>query len=339
MTFTEITEKNKVNYNKVVTHPLQSYEWGEFRKKTNTTVIRYGVEKNGKLIDGFTLTLHTIPKTNYTIGYLPKGNNPTREILEKLREIGKKHNCIFIQLEPNIKKGNSKIISHKNLVKSHRPLFTKYTFEIDLTKDEEILLKKFSSKTRYNIRLAKRKGVIVHEDNSETAFKKYLELTQETTKRQNFYAHTPTYHKKMWETLSRSTRANTLSTHLLTAEFEEEILTTWMLFVFNDALYYPYGASTTKYKNLMASNLVMWEAIRFGKKLGLKTFDLWGALSPDADSRDPWFGFHKFKLGYNPEHIEFVGSYNLIINPTIYKIYKIADRFRWIYLKLKAKFS
>ncbi len=338
MNFIDITEKNKSQYNTVVSHPLQSFEWGEFREKTGIKIVRRGVEEKGEMTDGFTITIHKIPKTKYNIGYLPKGNNPTKEVLSEIERIGKENNCIFVQLEPNIESPSGDKFNKKNLVHSAHPLFTKYTFEIDLKKSEDELLKEFGSKTRYNIRLAHKKGVRVEIDYSKKAFDKYLELTNETTKRQEFYAHTPSYHKTMWETLSKKNPKG-LSAHLLTATFEKEILTTWILFTFKDTLYYPYGASTQRHKNLMASNLVMWEAILFGKKMGLKKFDLWGSLGPDAKESDSWYGFHKFKLGYNPRHVEFVGSYDLIINPRLYTGYKIADKLRWSYLKLKSRFS
>src|SRR5687768_5341757 len=101
--FIDITESEKEDFNRVVNHPLQSFEWGEFRKKTGLRVIRKGLVKNGKIIDGFTLTLHRIPKTKFYIGYLPKGNEPTEEVLAELQRIGSYENCVFIQLEPNIK--------------------------------------------------------------------------------------------------------------------------------------------------------------------------------------------------------------------------------------------
>ncbi|MBU3979240.1 peptidoglycan bridge formation glycyltransferase FemA/FemB family protein, partial [Patescibacteria group bacterium] len=79
----------------------------------------------------------------------------------------------------------------------------------------------------------------------------------------------------------------------------------------------------------------MWEAIRFGKKLGLKKFDMWGALGPNPNPKDPWYGFHNFKEKYAPRYVEFIGSYDLVINPLLYQLYKFADRLRWFYLKLK----
>jgi len=126
-----------------------------------------------------------------------------------------------------------------------------------------------------------------------------------------------------------------LTAHLLTAKYKNKILTAWILFVFKDTLYYPYGASSSENREVMSSNLMMWEAIRFGKNLGLKKFDMWGALGPNPDKKDPWYGFHSFKEKYGPEHLEYIGSYDLVINPILYQLYKVADKLRWIMLRLK----
>lgn len=316
-------------------HPLQSFEWGEFRKKTGIKVIR------GK---NFQLTIHRIPHFPWNIAYLPKGSMPTYEMINELLEIGKQEKCIFIQLEPNIIKDtgekalNILISKYPNIHPSAHPLFTKYTFILDLTKSEDELLKNMSPKTRYNIRVAQKHGVEVIEDNSDKAFKEYLRLTKETTQRQGFFAHTEDYHRKMWETLRTTNHkqltSNKLTSHLLLAKYKNQVLAAWILFVYEDTLYYPYGASSSKHRETMTSNLMMWEAIKFGKKLGLKKFDMWGALGPNPDEKDPWYGFHRFKKGYGPEMIEFVGSFDLVIKPVLYKGYKAADKLRSLYLKL-----
>jgi len=125
--------------------------------------------------------------------------------------------------------------------------------------------------------------------------------------------------------------------HLLKAIYEGKTLTTWVLFELNDVLYYPYGASSNQNKEVMASNLMMWETIKLGKKHGCKMFDMWGSMGPEPDRSDPWYGFHRFKQGYGGELTEFVGTYDLVVNRTLYKIYILVDKLRWIVLKLLAK--
>ncbi|MBI4089231.1 MAG: peptidoglycan bridge formation glycyltransferase FemA/FemB family protein [Candidatus Levybacteria bacterium] len=337
--------------NYLANHPLQSNEWGKFREKTGVKVIK---------VNGMQMTIHKIPHTPWTIGYIPKGHLPNKETILNLRSIGKEEKCIFIQLEPNaIRNENLKLkIENLDLRPSFHPLFTKYTFILDLTKSEDELLKAMHPKTRYNIKVALKHGVKIIEDNSDEAFETYLELTKETTKRQNFYAHTPKYHRLMWKTLRiqnsesriQNLDKNKLSAHLFLAKYvsqsnselsimnsklQEHTLAAWIVFVYKNTLYYPYGASSAKYRETMASNLMMWEAIKFGKKLGLKKFDMWGALSFNPDKNDPWYGFHRFKEGYGPVLTELIGSFDLVINPLLYEIYKILDKSRWTFLKLK----
>lgn len=333
----EIAEK-KV-YNKLVTHPLQAFGWGEFRKKTGVKVIRQGVYEGDKLVDAFTLTIHPIPKTPWTVGYLPKGTPPTKQLLSILKKLGKEEKCIFIQLEPNMRQSDdtTKHLLSLGLKEAAHPLFTRYTFVLDLTRPEEELLKNLHPKTRYNIRVAQKHNVTVSERNNDEAFATYLKLTEETTKRQGFFAHTPEYHKIQWETLSHEATPpyNELSSHLLVATYNKKVLVAWIVFVFKDTLYYPYGASSNEHRETMASTLMMWEAIKFGKKLGLKKFDMWGALGPDPDHLDPWYGFHRFKQGFRPEHVEFVGSFDLVLSPLLYRFYVVADKLRWLLLKIK----
>ncbi len=312
-------------------HPLQSPLWGEFREKTGVKVVRG---------NGLQLTIHTLPHTGYTIGYLPKGPMPTKQMTDWLTKVGKDEKCIFIQLEPNIENADGLKLAIRNLgfIPSSRPLFTKYTFVLDLTKSEEELLKNMHPKTRYNIRVAEKKGVQIVEDNSGKAFEDYLKLTRETTTRQNFYAHGEKYHQLMWETLKATSEKideNKLTAHLLKGTYNGKVLVTWILFVLGDTLYYPYGASSSENREVMASNLMMWEAIRFGKKLGLKKFDMWGSLGPNPDVKDPWFGFHRFKEGYGPNLTEFIGSYDLVINKKMYLVYKVLNKVRWAILRIR----
>lgn len=314
-----------------VTHPLQSREWGEFREKTGVEVVR------GK---NFQLTIHKIPYTPWSIGYLPKGPLPTKQTIDELKKIGEENRCIFIQLEPNVEVSEKfKVQSVKlGLRPSLKPLFTKYNFVIDLTKSEEELLAVMHPKTRYNIRVAQKNGVTVEQRTDDEAFKTYLKLYFETTKRQKYFGHTSEYHRLLWETLTNHQLLITnhqLTPYILIASYKGIPLTAWLLLQYKDTLYYPYGGSSEQYKNVMASNLVMWEAIKLGKKLGCKTLDLWGALGPNPDQNDAWYGFHRFKQGYGGRLVEYVGSYDLVLNPILYWGFHLINKLRWIVLRLR----
>lgn len=321
----EVSQKEKVQYNKVVKHPVQSWEWGDFRQKTGNKILRLGLYDGKKLKEGYLLTIHRIPKTNFKVAMFTQGPDPSRTMLTGLKEYAKKESLVFIRIEPATLP-NPKIVAliNKYKLKKSRPFFNKSTYWIDLTKSEEDLLTGMHSKTRYNIRLATRHGVEVAQDNSPKAFEKYLELMDKTTTRQRYYAHTEKYHRLMWKTLRPAGIA-----HLLIAKYKGKILNTWIVFKWHDFLYYPYGASSDEHKEVMASYAAMWNAIKFGKTLGLKTFDLWGA--------DEVKGYTKFKKGFGGKKVEFAGTWDLVVNPTIYPLYRLTEELRWKGLKLKAK--
>ena len=346
MEIKQVTEKNKEMFNKASIHPLQSWEWGEFRKVWGNEVVR---TLFGQII------FSKIPHTKFTIGTFIKGPKPTREMLIHLKKLAKVENAIFVKLEPNVpiairntqnekriknsyhvsrvayNKDNFKQLFQENSAVPGKTLFTPTTFWIDLTRPEDDILKSFSSKTRYNIRLAQKHGIEVVEDNSDKAFEKYIQLTRKTVERQGFYAHTEKYHRLMWEFLHKRLVANDQRpiARLLVARYKGQIITTWIILVWHQFQYYPYGASTVNYKEVMANNLMMWEAIRYGKSLGLKTFDLWG--------REEGKGFTKFKEGYNPKVVEFLGTWDLITSP-LYWPYRIAEAVRWRILRARSKF-
>ena len=291
-------------------HPLQSQAWREFRRSMGIDVVN---------VDSWNIMFHKIPHMPWTIGYFPKGPLPTGEMIGKLKEIGKQKNAIFIQIEPNVTAGNVQ------LPLSYHPLFTKFTFVLDLTKSEDELVRAMHPKTRYNIRLAQKHGVTIQEEeNIET----FLKLNNETLKRQRFYAHNDLYYERMWKYLHPDIA------RLFTARYKDQILAAWIIFVWRDTIYYPYGASSREHRQVMAPHLLLWDIARWGKKKGYKNFDLWGALGREPDPKDPWYGFHRFKEGFNPTLVECIGSYDLILKPILYRLYTIADTIRWSYLRL-----
>ncbi len=328
----KLTEKDKNSYDKAVSHVIQSWEWGEFRKKTGIEVVRLGEFEGKKLKSAYQFTIHKVPFLKQKIGYFPKGPMPTKLMVDGLRSIGKEKNVAFFKLEPDVetsdqRPGSSKLMK-LGLVKAKKSLFTKYNFVLDLTKTEEQLLAGMHPKTRYNIKVAQKKGVEVYESTNDKDFEIYSKLYFETTKRQKYYGHTPHYHRLMWETLKESGMAR-----VLVARYQKTPLVAWMLFSFGDTLYYPYGGSSDLHRDVMASNLVAWEAIKLGRKLKLKSFDMWGALGSNPDPKDPWHGFHRFKAGYGARHVEYIGSYDLVIEPLYYHALNAADWLRWILLK------
>jgi lipid II:glycine glycyltransferase (peptidoglycan interpeptide bridge formation enzyme) len=337
-----LRQEDKDSYNKIVNHPLQSWEWGQFRKATGTTVERLGFFEKGKIKKGLQVTFHKVPKISRTIGYYPKGFMPEENQLDALKQLGRKNQALFIKMEPNISQKVGVPSAHKQIsqfLEKHdsvpgRPLFTKYTFVLDISKPEEELFAKLTSKTRYNVNLAAKKGVVIYENSTSEGMEQYIKILKETTSRQGFYAHGPEYFRKMWQELSKSGMIK-----IFQAVYQDKILASWIIFIFNDVIYYPYGASSREHRDVMASNLMMWEMIRYGKLQGCHKFDMWGSLGENPDKKDPWYGFHRFKKGYGGELNEFIGTYDLVTDFALYQPFRLADNLRWKWLRLKTKLN
>ena len=348
-------------------HPLQSKDWEQARKKMGIETLR---------LENYLLTVHKIPFTKYKIGYLARSTMPSKKILEKLYDFGRKNNVIFIKIEPYspcviptpssvipsgalnqtvqggarnldaegvVNKRNYASIdfsprrggvrNDKRLIMSSHPLFPSWTQILDLTKSEEELLKSFHSKTRYNIRLAQKKGVTVKEESNEKGFKIFAKLYFETCKRQRYFGHDYRYHRIVWDNLKNKIA------HILIAYYNDVPLAAYELWYLYGIIYYVYGGTSEQYRNLMASNLLMWEAIKLGKRLGAKKFDMWGSLPQNYNYNHPWSGFTRFKEGYGTKFVKMVGSYDLVIHPLFYQLYNIIYFFRKNFLNIVTRFT
>ena len=334
-------DKERAAFDAVASHPLQSWAWGEFKEKTGVEVVRMALFDGPKITRGFQMTVHTVPKFNWRVGYYPKGSASDEAEIAAVKTAAEKHNLVFVKMEPNFYdtagQPSPKIDQARRLLEQYechpgKAQFTPHTFIVDLRQTEEELFAGLKSKTRYNVNLAIKHDVQVVVDDSPEAFEEYISLWKKTTARQKFYAHDEVYQREMWKAMSASGIG-----HLLRATYKGETLGVWIVFVFNHVLYYPYGASSRKHREVMANNLLAWEAIKFGKQMNCHTFDMWGSLGLDADQKDSWYGFHKFKQGYGGTLVESVGTYDYISDMNKYKLFKILEVWRWRYLRFRSK--
>ena len=314
-----MNEISREEQNEKAHHPMQSWEWGEARKKMGVRVEKIATDDAV-----FQFTIHPLPYIPFFIGYLPRSIQPTESVLNRLLEFGKKNNLIFIKIEPYTPFiENFKLqISNFKLTPSSHALFPEWTQTLDLTKPEDILFKNLKSKTRYNIRLAEKKGVVIKEMSNAEGYSLFERLYFETCKRQHYHGHTPEYHQTMWESLKES------QAHILVAFLGEVPLAAYELLYFKNRFYYMYGGSSLLHKNVMAPNLLMWEAIKLGKKLGAEEFDMWGSLPPTYSETHPWAGFTRFKEGYGTQFTHLSPGMDLVIQPQMYFLYGLAYKIR-----------
>ncbi|MFA6249988.1 MAG: peptidoglycan bridge formation glycyltransferase FemA/FemB family protein [Candidatus Shapirobacteria bacterium] len=336
-----VYSQEKKQFNQLIRHPVQTWEWGDFQITQGHQVYRLGVFEKNKMISAYSLSFHRLPRLNFSVGTILRGPMPDLEMLTNIQKIGRDENALFIKLEPDVihqsfsDLGIGSVISPSpdlpNLVVSPKVAFYPHTYFVDLTKTENELIEALHSKTRYNIKVANRHGVKIREMTTDQGFEIYLRLLFETTKRQGFYLHTPEYHQQLWQTLKASGMVK-----IMIATYQDLALAAFMLFKQQDRLYYPYGASSDVHREVMAPTLLMWECLMLGKKLGCNTFDMWGSLGPNAQATEPGFGFHRFKQGFGGQLSQYVGTYDLVIDPQKYQLYNLVDRWRWRLLRFKA---
>jgi lipid II:glycine glycyltransferase (peptidoglycan interpeptide bridge formation enzyme) len=348
MKLIEIKDKNI--YNKFVSEQkhsqfLQSWEWGEFQNfNVGTgqcpvrTAVRHGIEDNNKLI--FVLTLI---KKNIGLGksyyYAPRigiknlNEEQLNFLFEEIRKVAKQEGVLFLRFEPRHLTPQSPLLirrgeasgNERGEVRRTLDVQPRKTLILDISKSEEELLKNFKQKTRYNIRLAGKKGVVVREMKDEKDFENWWRIMEETKDRDGFRLHSKNYYRKMLTSPQPSpckVEGVNLVIKLILAEYEGEIIAGNIVSFFGDMATYVHGASSNKFRNVMAPYLLQWEAIKMAKKLGFKYYDFYGI------DENKWPGVTRFKLGFNGEEINYPGTFDLVFNNIYYNLYKIIRKLR-----------
>ncbi len=293
---------------------------------------------------GVQFTLHKVPALPFNIGYAPKVT-PNAINWEELEKAGHVHNCAVIRFDcPNVIKRyhrykkdwnpvenakSAECLFEKLCTKSPRNTFAPQSVLLDLNHDKETLLMNMKSKTRYNVRYAKRKGIRVENESNPKGLEKFIKLQKSTANRQGFLVHNDKYYRTLWETLAPKEKA-----HILIAYYKDDPtpLTALLFFNHQGVLYYPYGGSSNKHRDRQHSSRVMWEGMLLGKSLGCTLFDMWGATD---DRNDDWWGFTRFKLGFGGTLVEFVDSYDLVLNAPVYHTFNMAYNAFWKAVELK----
>jgi len=301
-------------FNSKASHPMQCWEWGDAKKRMGVEVVRIGRWNHDQLFDVYQLALYKIPFTQYKIAYLLGSSLPSEEILPIIENECRKRLCIFVKIEPI----TTKIQLNKsvNLIPSQNHFLPNWTIQLGLDPSETELLKGMKQKTRYNIGLAVKKGVYVMEMTNKKGLEIFLKLYFDTCKRKGFVGYSLHHHKIMFEYLRDKIA------HILIAFYKKIPVASYQLFMLNNVLYYPYGGSSLVHKQHMGSSLLMWEAIKFGKKLGAQYFDMWGSLEPNGKDDQPASGLTRFKRNYGGKFVEYAGSFDFVIDQTLYQNYQ-----------------
>lgn len=294
---------------------LQSNEWAEFQRSLGREVLEYDKEGITAKIIKHDLSFHK----NYL--YIPRGpgmdfnqmtgglKNPAANFVRWLREESEKRKSIFIKSEP-LTDNVAQALVETGFRKSKRKIQPARTAIVDLTKSEDGLLTAMHHKTRYNIGIADKHGVVIGEGNDLDVF---LKLLKKTAKRDGFSPHADHYYKNLL-------RYNGFQIKLYFASHNRKHIAAALVLIYGDVGYYLHGASDYEYRALMAPYALHWHIMKQLKIEGLNQYDFWGV---DAKK---WPGVTRFKLGWGGRTIEYPGSFDLTISGFWHVVYKIASK-------------
>lgn len=315
--------------------PLQTWAWGSIKARWGWSMHPTVWETKGEPHAAALILKRNIPRSPFCILYVPKGpaldyaNRQLRHaLLIRLQQIARNDRAIFIKIDPDVRVATGADELQHDAVGdvwrselelagwqfSDDQIQFRNTVLIDLTRSEEDLLAAMKSKTRYNIRLAGRKGVTVRVG-TPADFELIAQMYTETSERNAFGIRPKSYYLDVWRTFYT---ANML--YPLIAEYDGQALAAVMLVHYDELALYMYGASTNHERQRMPTYLLQWEAIRWAKAQGCTIYDMWGA--PDKfDENDRLWGVWKFKRGFNGTVAHHLGAWDFPAYPLLYKGY------------------
>jgi len=278
--------------------------------------------------------------------------------IKEIVDLAKKKNAGWIRVEPRDSRLLEEIRSNWRVTKAPYDVQPKEIFVIDISKPEQQLLSEMKSKTRYNINLAKKKGVSVvcisgchsefisesrsaiemlkqvQHDNSYY-IKMFLKLIKEMARRQGIVPHPDAYYEKMFATFPKD------MLKLYVAEYNGNVIAANLMLFYGNTATYLHGASSDVDRNVMAPFLLHWQAILDAKERGFKFYDFGGVKiwkNTEMDRKiQKWEGITKFKMGFSmdAEPVVFPGTYDIIVNPRQYALYKGLQKAKMILKKIR----
>lgn len=311
----------------------QSLEWGEVKANWIKEVV-LAEDENHKIIGSICVLIRKMPIFG-NIMYSSRGpvcdihdKAVLEQLTEGIKELGKKYNAFVYRMEPDIKKEDSEFrriveeIGYK--VKDDAKDFKdeiqpRFVFRLDIKdKTEEEILANFHQKTRYNIRLATKKGVVIKEGTRED-LKDFHKIMIETGSRDGFIIRPLEYFEKMYDELAPK------HMKLLMAYYEDKPISGIIPIMYGNKTWYLYGASSNEHRNLMPNYLLQWEMIKQAIQNKCDMYDFRG-VSGVVDENHPQYGLYRFKKGFGAEFTEFIGEVYLPFKPITHKLYKFSEK-------------
>ncbi|OGC23311.1 hypothetical protein A2291_06590 [candidate division WOR-1 bacterium RIFOXYB2_FULL_42_35] len=305
---------------------LQSFEWGELKSQFGWQPIRIAMEDQGKIVAGISILKREIPYIKHSIFYAPRGpvvDFGNRQLLgfllDAVEKEAEKHKAISLKVDPAVLENQHLVldtINSSGFEKAKKQIQPRATILLDLQPDADKILMSFDEKTRYNVRLAEKKVIIVREDPSEQGINIFYEMYEKTAQRDNFLVHPLKYYQAIRKTLFEKG----LGTNFI-ACYNNMPIAGVIVFFFGSKVWYMYGASTSEHRNKMPNHLLHWQIIQWAKEKGYKTYDLWGIPANPVEGH-PLFGVYRFKKGFGGKVVKYIGAYDFSHSLLFYNLFE-----------------
>jgi lipid II:glycine glycyltransferase (peptidoglycan interpeptide bridge formation enzyme) len=299
-------------------HFLQSWRWGMFKELHGWSVERIRVVTNGEA--GLAQVLFR-SRGPFSIGYLPRGpvlsacdGTVARELFTEVDERCRERRALSLIVEPETRLPLSGRYRAAGFARGPEHIQPGRTVKVPLLEDEA-LLNQMHQKTRYNIRLAQRRGVTAaraYPDDS--AIETFYELLTDTASRNRFGVHSVSYYADFLRVFGSDAV-------LLFALIEGQPVAGVIAARFGEEAIYMYGASSTRHRAHGAGFYLQFEAMRWARSLGCRRYDLWGIPAEDPPSTevdegsrlagtrgDDWRGLYEFKVRFGGEIVSYPPS-------------------------------
>jgi lipid II:glycine glycyltransferase (peptidoglycan interpeptide bridge formation enzyme) len=341
---------------------LQSGFWGAFRQRLGWRAVAFHCSVHGREFRLLVLIRRLAPGVQ--LAYVPHGPelsespvDPERFLIDLAGALRPYlWRCLFLRFDlPWDAEGSGNkppaLKRSAGLLKAPMDIQPPSTVILDLGIGEEQLLASMKSKTRYNVRLAAKKGVEISiagsgPGSSETrglvpddtkhekpapSLAEWYRLYEETARRDRITLHGRSYYETLFD-LAGSYGAGAPELYLLTARHEGELLAGIIVALKGEGAWYLYGASSDRKRNLMPSYALQWRAIQLARERGCRFYDLFG-IPPSDDPSHPMHGLFRFKTGFGGRIVNRPGCYDVALRPLLYKAYRSAEGLRESYYR------
>lgn len=295
---------------------LQSPEWESFQKNLGRSVWR---------IENILVVRHAIGRGrfNYLYGARPALPEKIESFLAQVGKIAQSEQSIFFRIDradlASETAAHDAVAAHGRI---GRPIQPQRTVALDLSKPEDRLLLAMHEKTRYNIRLAEKKGVMVKKvlrRNTKEDFEIFWNLLQITARRNKFHTHGRKHYELLMET-----RSPHFSNEFFFAEYQGKPIAAALMNFYQPAFGVPgvvtylHGASANEARSIMAPYALHWHIALEAKQRGFGWYDLWGI------DEKKWPGLTRFKRGFGGDEIAYAAPVEIIYRPLFAGLYRIA---------------